>query len=108
VSRFALDHEFHVILEGILRADHYGRMLGALVADHVGLTIGCYLDVPFAETLRRHAGKPQAAACGEAEMRDWYRERDLLPGAIERVAPAQMSFDETVQMIVTDARLSTG
>jgi hypothetical protein len=37
-ARYALDHGFHVIVEGILYASHYGDMLTALTADHQGMT----------------------------------------------------------------------
>lgn len=49
VARYALDHGFHVIIDGILRADAYGAMLGALHRDHRGLSRFYYLDVPFEE-----------------------------------------------------------
>lgn len=38
--------------------------------DHQGISRFYYLDVPFTETMRRHA-RPQAAEFGEAEMRGW-------------------------------------
>ena len=107
-ARFALDRGFHVIVEGILYADHYGRMLTALIADQAGLARAYYLDVPWAETLRRHATKPQAAEYGEREMRGWFRERDLLPGGLERVIPAASSLDETVRRIMAESGLGDG
>lgn len=33
-----MDHGFHVIIEGILRADAYGAMLDALRRDHQGIS----------------------------------------------------------------------
>lgn len=105
-ARYCLDHGFHAIVEGILYADRYADMLAALRTDHQGLTCCYYLHVPFEETLRRHAGKPQAAEYGAAEMRDWYRDLDLLPSAAERVIPAELSLDETVKRIMTDAELA--
>jgi hypothetical protein len=107
-ARFALDRGFHVIVEGILYCDRYGQMLTALMADHVGRARAYYLDVPWAETLLRHASKPEAAEYGEAEMRGWYRERDLLPGGLERVIPAESSLDETVRRIMADTELGEG
>lgn len=107
VARYALDHGYHTIVEGIFRADHYGDMLTALRADHRGLTCCYYFDVPFTETLRRHAAKPEAARYGAAEMRAWYRERDLLPGGVERVIPAGSSLDDTVERIVREAGLGS-
>jgi hypothetical protein len=107
-ARFALDRGFHVIVEGILYADHYGEMLSALIADRAGSAWAYYLDVPLAETLRRHATKPQAAEYGESEMRAWYRERDLLPGGLEQVIPDRSALDETVRRIMAESGLTDG
>jgi predicted kinase len=53
VARYAPDRGFHTIVEGIFRADHYAGMLTGLCADHRGLTLCDYFDVPFNETVRR-------------------------------------------------------
>jgi hypothetical protein len=106
-ARYCLDHGFHAIVEGILYADRYADMLTALRTDHQGLTCCYYLHVPFEETLRRHATKPQAAEYGRTQMSDWYRDLDLLPGTAEHVIPAEMSLDETVHRIITDTALTT-
>lgn len=105
IARFALDHGYHTIVEGILYSAHYGDMLAALIGGHAGLTRCYYLDVPFDETVRRHATKPQAAEYGPETMRSWYRERDLLPGGLEEVIPACSALDETVDRIMTDTGL---
>ncbi|MFD5555164.1 kinase [Streptomyces sp. NPDC127068] len=104
--RYALDAGYHVVLEGILYADHYGDMIAALHADHRGRTHAYYLDVPFGETLTRHATKPEALAYGEAEMRDWYRPLDLLPGGIEALVDADSSLDQTVDRVLRDSGLA--
>jgi hypothetical protein len=106
VARYALGHGFHVIIDGILRADAYGAMLDALHGDHQGVSRFYYLDVPFEETMRRHATRPQAAEFGRAEMSDWYRERDLLPSGIEQVIPAANSLDATVLQVMRDTGLA--
>ncbi|MFI5763065.1 AAA family ATPase [Streptomyces sp. NPDC051563] len=106
VARYALDHGFHVIVEGILYADRYGPMLDALRRAHRGPTHFYYLDVPFEETLRRHAGKPYAAELGEAELRDWYRPLDLLPGDWESVIGAEHSLEDTVTRVMAETGLS--
>lgn len=108
VARYSLDHGFHVIVEGILYADRYGEMLAALCSDHRGLTCCYYFDVPFEETLRRHVTKRQAVAYGETEMRDWYRERDLLPGGVEHIIPADSSPEDTVRRVIRDSGLGQG
>ncbi len=105
-SRYALGAGFHVIIEGILYADRYAAMLDALRRDHRGPSCFYYLDVPLAETLRRHAARPQAAEFGPANMARWYRERDLLPGGIEHVIPATWTLDEVVGQVMADAGLA--
>ncbi|MFE2283371.1 AAA family ATPase [Streptomyces sp. NPDC059443] len=107
VARYALDHGFHVIVEGILYADRYGPMLDALRRAHRGRTHFYYLDVPFEETVRRHAGKPRAAAeYGEVEMREWYRPLDLLSGDWESIVGAADSLEDTVARVMEETGLS--
>ncbi|MGW7522465.1 AAA family ATPase [Streptomyces sp. NPDC054783] len=106
VARYALDAGYHVIVEGILYADRYGDMLARLSADHRGPTCGYYLDVPFDETLARHATKPIAGHVSEADLREWYRQRDLLPGGAETVIGADSSLPETIERIMRDTGLA--
>jgi 8-oxo-dGTP pyrophosphatase MutT (NUDIX family) len=105
-ARFALSHGYHTIVEGIFSADHYGAMLTALISDHSDRTFAYFLDVPFDETLRRHATKTGTLNYGEAEMRRWYRGLDLLPGGIEQVIPAESSLEDTVSKVMADAGLT--
>jgi chloramphenicol 3-O-phosphotransferase len=107
VARYALDNGFHVILDGILDSRRYAGMLGALRRDHRGASFWYYLDVPFEETMRRHATRPQAAEFGRAEMRRWYRKLDLLPGANEQIIPSSNSLDDTVRQVMRDASLAS-
>ncbi|WP_460072359.1 AAA family ATPase [Streptomyces sp. YKOK-I1] len=105
VARYALDAGYHVVLEGLLYADRYGDMLARLRADHRGPTHAYYLHVPWEETLARHATKPIAHEVGEHELREWYRELDLLPGGAETVIGAESSLTETVDRIMRDTGL---
>ncbi|MEO3753847.1 kinase [Streptomyces sp. B6B3] len=106
VARYALDRGYHVVVEGILYAAHYGAMLEALRRDHRGRTHHYYLDVSFDETLRRHATKPQAAEYGEAEMRDWYQPLDLLTGGVETVLPESSTLVDTVDRVLRETGLA--
>ncbi|MFE9451880.1 AAA family ATPase [Streptomyces sp. NPDC006739] len=105
-ARYALNAGYHVVVEGILHADHYGDMLTRLRVDHRGPTHGYYLDVPFGETLARHATKPIGDDVNEAQLRDWYGPRDLLPGGIETVIGAQSALHETIDRIMLDTGLA--
>lgn len=103
-TRYALDHGYHVVLDGILDAGRYGAMLRGLHADHAGRSAFYYFDVPFDETVRRHATRPQRDAFGAEEMRGWYRERDLLGQVPETLVPAAATLAETVDRILADLR----
>ncbi|MEU7561858.1 AAA family ATPase [Streptomyces eurythermus] len=105
-ARYALDAGYHVVVEGILSADRYGDMLTRLRADHRGPTHNYYLDVPFDETLARHATKPLADEVDERQLRDWYRPLDLLPGGIETVIGADSTLRETIDRIMLDTGLA--
>ena len=105
VVRYCLDHGYHAVLDGILRADRYEQMLAGLRRDHSGTTRFYYLDVALDESLRRHATRPQAAEFGADDMRRWYRPRDLLATISERVIPEASPLRQTVELILKDARL---
>lgn len=60
------------IIEGILADAHYGEMLRALVDDHSGITVCAYLDVPFDETVRRHATRTQSTQFTADDMATWW------------------------------------
>ncbi|MGI5219449.1 hypothetical protein [Nocardia sp. CA-290969] len=60
-----------VIVEGILDANRYGAMLERL-AGTVDSALFYSFDLSFAETLTRHAGRPQSATILPEQMADWY------------------------------------
>lgn len=106
IARHALDQGYHVILEGIFHAAHYGPMLGRLCRDHRGRTSCYYIDVPFEETLHRHATKPQAGEYGAPEMRSWYRPLDLVPALNEHRIDASHSLDEAIELVIAGSGLT--
>ncbi|MCK9870302.1 AAA family ATPase [Nocardiopsis dassonvillei] len=105
--RHILARGVHVVVEGIFYADHYGPMLTALIDDHPGRVRAYYFDVPFEVTLQRHATKPVAHEYGEAELRHWWRLRDLLPGGVEEIIDEHPSAAETAARILRDCALPT-
>ena len=85
----------HLVLEGILNAQRYGAMLERIAARADEARFFAF-DLPFEETVRRHAGRPKASAFEPEEMRGWYHGWNPLPFVEEqRIAP-----DETVSSIV--------
>jgi predicted kinase len=104
-TRFALAHGYHVVLEGILVRHRYGAMLEQLAADHPGRSVFFYLDVSYAETIRRHAGRPQASQFTAEDMRGWYLERDVLGVPGEVVIPQSVGEHGVVSLIAATAGL---
>ncbi|MFJ7216552.1 kinase [Amycolatopsis sp. NPDC098790] len=100
VCRFSLDAGYHVVLEGILTAARYGPMMRQLAADHRGRTSFFYFDVPFAETVRRHATRPQATEFTSEDMRGWYPASERLGVPGEHVIAATSSAEASVDRIV--------
>ncbi|MFE3099320.1 AAA family ATPase [Nocardia tengchongensis] len=91
VAIFGLTRGLIVIVEGILDAERYGAMLERLTesatrAFHYGF------DLSFDETVRRHAGRPQAKDFSPDRMAQWYHGWQPLPFVDE------VRFDETWEL----------
>ncbi len=106
-ARYALDHRYDVILEGILDVTHYGAMLERLIADHAGRTQLYYFDISFEETVRRHTTRPLANEFTPDTMRAWYRPRDLLGQPGETVIDESSTIDDTVGRILVETGWAT-
>jgi predicted kinase len=105
-ARYLLDNGYHVVLEGILLERKYGAVVRALLAAHRGTSSVFYLDIPFEETVRRHATRPQASEFTADQMRGWYTERDLLGVDGEHVIGPESAFADTVALIAARSGLS--
>ncbi|GAA1103140.1 hypothetical protein GCM10009642_47110 [Nocardiopsis metallicus] len=89
-----------VVVEGVLPADQYTDMLASLTADHRGISRCYYFDVPFEETLVRHATKPGMEAVYEEHLREWWSYMDLLPGGVEEILGTRFSAEEHARQIL--------
>jgi adenylate kinase family enzyme len=95
---------YDVILEGILATKHYGKMLNELLRNFDGDTFAYYFDLPFEETLKRHKTKPNTNDYGEAEMKQWWNDKDYLAIKQEKHFDHKQSEDQIVQTILEDIR----
>jgi hypothetical protein len=102
MARYALDQGFSVVVEGILHPDRYGDMLKRLVQEHNGRSLAYFWDVPFEETLRRHATKSKAAEFGELEMRAWWYGQAYIDGPSEATFGVEKTQDDVVGRVSTD------
>lgn len=98
---FALERGYDVILEGILTFSGYSVMLDRLVSQ-CPCHLVYYMDIPFEETLRRHAQKPNAHEFGENEMRQWWLEHDVTGFPGERILLENTTLDENVAIVLQD------
>lgn len=106
VTLYALRNGYSVILEGIFYNKHYKHMFDQLFDQHPHNNYVYYFDIPFAETLKRHATKPVANVYGEKEMRSWYADKDFLGIDSEKVISVQESLEQIVTRILTDTTMS--
>ncbi|MFG1895502.1 kinase [Micromonospora zamorensis] len=105
-ARFALDHGYHVVLEGILHASRYRSMLTDLRDGHRGRSLFCYLDVSLPETLRRHLTRPQVDDFTAEQMCGWYAPHDVLGWPGELVLPETTGLEEAVEAIAAASGLT--
>lgn len=95
-------HCRHVILEGILDAAWYKPLFETAAELFGDRLFAYYYDLPFEETLRRHQTKEKRAEFGEAEMRRWWKGRDLIGFLPEKIFQENVSMEEAVETILRD------
>ncbi|MEU4606607.1 AAA family ATPase [Kribbella sp. NPDC023972] len=105
LAKHALDRGYHAVVEGIMPTVRYGDMLEQLHDDHAGPAYFYYLDIPLAETVRRHGMRAKATAFSAEDMAEWYRPRDLLERPRETVIDQASSLEATVQRILGETGL---
>ena len=94
-----------VILEGILNSKWYKPLFEEAI-DLFGRDIyAYYYDLPFEETLKRHATKEQRLEFGEKEMRRWWNEKDYIGFIPEKAIRKEMSLETVVNMILSDIKI---
>lgn len=87
------------ILEGILDSEVYESLFEVAVKEYGADIFAFYYDLPFEETLQRHATKPNRAEFGEQDMRRWWKEKDYNDVIPEKTITRDMSISDTVDMI---------
>ncbi|MBD5455170.1 MAG: kinase [Lachnospiraceae bacterium] len=92
-------HSEITILEGIMYADWYQPLFECAVCEFESEIYAYYFDLPFEETLQRHATKPNRADFGEQDMRRWWKEKDFIRIIPEKIVTKDFSISDTVNMI---------
>ncbi|MEV1004902.1 kinase [Nonomuraea sp. NPDC050202] len=102
MASYLLDKMPVVLVEGIMASARYKAALQRLIDQHPGRALVYWLDVEFAETLHRHATRPQAAEFTPEDMAGWYVQDDWLGLPGEALIPQESSLEETIQRICRD------
>jgi hypothetical protein len=103
LAELALQRGYHAVVEGILPTVRYGVMLRELVDRHRAYVY--FLDIPFDETVRRHATRAKAGAFDADAMREWYRGHDPLGVPGEVIVDESSTLDETVRRVLSETGL---
>ena len=99
IARYGKMIGYDVIVEGILGQEKYGDMLQQLSL-LFEQTYAFYFDISFEETLRRHQHKKDKRhEFGEKEMKEWWREHDILNIPEEVLIPDSATEDETLRLM---------
>ncbi len=93
---------YDIIIEGIMTEERYGTMLRSLLDNFKGETYVYYFDITFEETLNRHNKKANKYEFGEAEMRQWWIEKDTLKYPNEQLLTNDMSELDIDTRIMND------
>ena len=102
--QFALAHNRDVIIEGIMRVEYYKKLFDEIIDIHPNENYFYYFDIPFEETLRRHSTKNNIDF-GEEEMKQWFKENDILGYPCETIINANNSLDDSVKQIISETKL---
>lgn len=97
--RYGLHHSEITILEGILPCPEYLPLFETALKEYGQNIYSYYYDLPFEETLRRHATKPNRDNFGEPEMRRWWKEKDYLDIIPQTILGQEISLEGAVELI---------
>ena len=92
----------NIILEGILSNKKYSTMLHRLLNNFSGDNHVYYLDIPFEETLKRHASRSKKDDFDEEDMRLWWKEKDYLDVKSEKILSHDLDVSQIVDIICKD------
>ena len=99
---YAREHFDTAIIEGITKSDWYRPLFQKAQELYPNELYAYYFDIPFEETLRRHATRDKCGDFGEKEMREWWNDKDYLRYIPEKTITEDMSADDIINMILHD------
>lgn len=115
----ALDHGYHVILEGILSVQAYAKVLDDIFEQHPDNNYMFYFDISFEETVRRHKKRQTSPPKSiddkllvqdvkrferlqdfdESDMRQWYDGSHRSNHKLEQIIPESFTLKDSLEFI---------
>lgn len=96
------EHCEYTILEGILVSKWYAPLFERAAGLFGSDIHAYYYDIPFEETLKRHATRDKSLEFGEETLKSWWVDKDYLPMIEETPLTAKMSLEDTVAKMISD------
>lgn len=96
----ALQHDFKVLLDGILNNAYYQDYFNDLLEAHRDKVLFVYIDASFDTTLQRHAERDKSKLFGKEEMAGWFAKSQPLAHNDELVIHDDMPADQAAQKII--------
>lgn len=95
----------YVVMEGIFNSNKYKKLFQFVNKLYNENIFAYYYDIPFEETLKRHANRKERDEFGEDKMRSWWVAKDYLENINETKIDENVSIAEAVDMILRDIGL---
>lgn len=99
IARFGHAEDLLVIVEGFYETEIYGEMLADLRTLFAPRVFAYYYDIPFEETVKRHATRAKQAEFTTADMKRWWIDKDYLGWEEEECFTEEISLEMAVQLI---------
>lgn len=100
IARFGYGEDLLVIIEGFYETAVYGEMLADVRALFAPRVFAYYYDIPFEETVKRHATRAKKADFTAADMKRWWIDKDYLGWEEEAVITAEVSLEVATESII--------
>lgn len=99
----ALQHDFKVLLDGILNVAYYQEYFNELTEAHQDHVLFVYINASFETTLQRHAERDKSKLFGKEEMAGWFAKSKPLAKHGELVIGDNIPADQAAQKIIKAA-----
>ncbi len=95
---------YTIVLEGIFNTNIYGSMFDTLVEKFDGPIFCYYFDIPYEETVTRHASKRTPVDFSTSKLKTWWKDKDYLGLDGEKLLNVDHTKEDIIQLISEDTK----